>query len=82
MYIDHGFPPQAISLYQRALTEKMLQSILKPEQKDSDAYRTIVEVIESRGFRCETHDIETKDGYILSVHRIVNPTLSPDVYRR
>lgn len=32
-----------------------------------------VQLIESRGFRAETHFITTKDGYILTVHRIINP---------
>ncbi|CAG2107302.1 unnamed protein product [Medioppia subpectinata] len=32
-----------------------------------------MEIIESRGFQSETHYITTTDGYILTVHRIVNP---------
>lgn len=53
----------------------LLQSILKAEEKDSDAFRTIAEIIESRGFKFEEHRIETIDGYILKIHRIVNPNV-------
>lgn len=35
--------------------------------------KTQPELIESRGFRSETHRITTEDGYILIVFRIVNP---------
>ncbi|XP_053201424.1 gastric triacylglycerol lipase-like [Panonychus citri] len=33
------------------------------------------EIIESRGFNCETHKIVTSDGYILTMFRIVNPLI-------
>ncbi|KAF7494001.1 Gastric triacylglycerol lipase [Sarcoptes scabiei] len=38
-----------------------------------DIFRDTPELIESRGFRSETHRITTEDGYILIVFRIVNP---------
>lgn len=31
------------------------------------------EIIEARGYQSETHYITTPDGYILTVHRIINP---------
>ena len=31
------------------------------------------EFIESRGFKAETHEVLTGDGYYLAIHRIVNP---------
>uniref|UniRef100_T1KEU1 Lipase n=1 Tax=Tetranychus urticae TaxID=32264 RepID=T1KEU1_TETUR len=34
---------------------------------------TIEQLIESRGFNYEKHYIETKDGYILGVYRLINP---------
>ncbi len=30
-------------------------------------------MIESRGFRCESHSVTTEDGYILRLFRIINP---------
>lgn len=39
----------------------------------SDADRTIQEIVESRGFDFEEHKVITKDGYILMIHRVVNP---------
>ncbi|KAI1278114.1 Lipase member M [Halotydeus destructor] len=40
---------------------------------DPDACRTTPELIESRGFKSESHKVTTEDGYILTMHRIVNP---------
>ena len=46
--------------------------------KDPDAKRNVVQIIESRGFKAEEHDVITKDGYILSVQRIINPLVAPE----
>lgn len=43
---------------------------------DPDTHRNVSEIIRSRGFEVEEHDVETKDGYILTVHRIVNPLIA------
>jgi len=43
---------------------------------DPDASRTVHELIESRGFLSQTHEVHTEDGFILVLHRIVNPFLS------
>ena len=40
---------------------------------DPDENRGSVELIQSRGFKAETHYVTTYDGYILALHRIVNP---------
>lgn len=40
---------------------------------DPDEKRDAVELIESRGFKAETHFVRTYDGYILALHRIVDP---------
>lgn len=40
-----------------------------------DVYRTVPEIIESRGYQVEVHKVITDDGYILEVHRIINPLL-------
>lgn len=42
---------------------------------DPDERRDAIEIIESRGFKGETHHITTRDGYILAIHRIVNPLI-------
>lgn len=53
-------------------------SMLKSQTvfKDPDVGRKTPELIESRGFICETHYVTTRDGYILGVHRIVNPKMA------
>ncbi|KAI1282160.1 Lipase member M [Halotydeus destructor] len=40
---------------------------------DPDEDRNVPQIIESRGFIAESHYVTTEDGYILTVHRIVNP---------
>lgn len=42
-------------------------------EPDADSQRTVPEIIESRGFRSETYSVTTEDGYILALHRIINP---------
>ncbi|RWS18365.1 gastric triacylglycerol lipase-like protein 2 [Leptotrombidium deliense] len=37
-----------------------------------DAKRTIIEIIKSRNLKPEIHRVTTDDGYILTLHRIVN----------
>ena len=48
-------------------------SLLPSESVDPDATRTVPQLIESRGFRAESYDIPTEDGFILVLHRIINP---------
>lgn len=42
-------------------------------ETDEDCHRTVPEIIESRGFKCETYTVTTNDGFVLTLHRIVNP---------
>lgn len=42
---------------------------------DPDEGRTIPQLIESRGFIQESHNVQTEDGYILGIFRIVNPKI-------
>lgn len=44
---------------------------------DPDACRNVSEIIRSRGFIAEEYDVITKDGYILTIQRIVNPLVDP-----
>lgn len=48
---------------------------LPSAQADPDLYRDVPELISSRGFVCERHEVTTTDGYVLTLHRIVNPVL-------
>lgn len=43
---------------------------------DPDTKRSVVEIIRSRQFEAEQYDVQTKDGYILSIQRIVNPLMT------
>lgn len=44
-----------------------------PSPSDLDSKRMIPDLIRSRGFKYEVHNVTTKDGYILGTYRIVNP---------
>ena len=41
-------------------------------EPQSDLERNVQQLIESRGFVCETHFVITEDGYNLTLHRIIN----------
>ena len=58
------------------LTAPVLNLLSKTENPDPDASRTVPELIESRGFRSETYQLSTEDGFILILHRIINPFVS------
>ncbi|KAG9510356.1 Gastric triacylglycerol lipase [Fragariocoptes setiger] len=45
---------------------------------DPDTHRNVSEIIRSRGYLAEEHDVVTQDGYILTVQRIVNPLVKPE----
>lgn len=40
---------------------------------DPDAGRNVSQIIRSRGFEAEEYDVITRDGYILTIQRIINP---------
>lgn len=44
-----------------------------PNPRDPDRTRNVSEIIVSRGYSVEEHDVITEDGYILNVQRIINP---------
>lgn len=48
----------------------LVQADIIPRDPDTDL--TIQELIRSRGFEIEEHDVTTEDGYILTMHRIVD----------
>lgn len=45
------------------------------EDRNLDRTRTTPELIVSRGYKSETHVVTTRDGYKLTIHRIINPLL-------
>ena len=47
---------------------KSNKKLNKEQIKDED--RTIEEIINSKGFKCEKHEVKTEDGYILTLFRI------------
>ena len=47
-----------------------------------DGLRTIEKIIEHRGFKYEIHELQTEDGYILKIYRIVNPLIEKNKYKR
>jgi hypothetical protein len=58
------------------VTSVGLNFLKKTENPEPDATRTVPELIQSRGFQCEEYDVTTEDGFILKLHRIVNPLVS------
>lgn len=42
---------------------------------DEEGQLLVPELIRSRGYDCERHFVTTEDGYILQMHRIINPFL-------
>jgi lysosomal acid lipase/cholesteryl ester hydrolase len=59
------------------LISSPLLVLLEPTSylQDPDYNKSTLEIIISRGFAAEEHFVQTKDGYILGMHRIVNPLL-------
>ena len=41
-------------------------------KSDPDEFISVVDLIKSKGFLAETHEVETTDGYILEVHRVIS----------
>lgn len=49
--------------------------------RDPDAGRNVSQIIRSRGFEAEEYDVVTRDGYILTIQRIINPLVKPEARR-
>lgn len=50
--------------------------------KDPDTNRNVSQIIQSRGFQAEEYNVITKDGYILTIQRIVNPLVKAEFRRQ
>ncbi|KXJ18069.1 putative lysosomal acid lipase/cholesteryl ester hydrolase [Exaiptasia diaphana] len=53
-----------------ANSECLMSSGTKCKPTDPDVYRNVTQIIKSRGFPVEEHDVVTEDGFILSMQRI------------
>lgn len=51
------------------------------KQSDPDEFRDIYQVIESRGYKYEIHEVLTADDYILTLQRIINPLYDQKRYQ-
>lgn len=51
----------------------VFSSNINCNKNDPDYEASLDKIIEHRGFNYEKHYIETKDGYILGVYRLINP---------
>jgi len=47
---------------------------VKVQSRDPDESISTTNLIRSKGYLAEEHDVETKDGFILTMHRIISPT--------
>lgn len=45
----------------------------KVYKSDPDEFVSTVELIESKGYPAQEHQVYTSDGYILRIHRVLNP---------
>lgn len=52
--------------------ELLRDFFLRKRDKSCDVFRTVQELVESRGFSFEEHKVTTGDGYFLTLHRIAN----------
>ena len=55
----------------------ILADVQADEVQETDAQRNTEQLIQSRGFKSEAHDVETDDGYIIRIFRIKHPLLTP-----
>lgn len=60
--------------------KKLTKKISPFHELNSDAFADPEESIRARHFEAETHYVKTKDNYIITIHRIVNP-LVPNYLR-
>lgn len=59
-------------------TKEQITGCFNCQSKDPDVKRNVSQIITSRGFIAKEYDVVTKDGYILTIQRIVNPLIKED----
>ena len=59
-----------------------LVDVTEDDLIDPDVFRDTLELIASRGFEAEEHKVITEDGYMITLHRIINPFIPRNVSNR
>ena len=67
------FVPFALSTFVSTSNYHRQSGSITNPPVDPDENRNAIDLIESRGFIVQTHYVTTYDGYILALHRIINP---------
>lgn len=62
--------------------QKVVQNLKPFHELYPDAYLDPPEFIRSRKFIPEIHHVVTKDNYILTLHRVINPLVPPELRHR
>lgn len=68
--------------YEIDLTKPLPFTYFSSASVEPDLKFNVPEMIAFRGFKPETHQVVTKDCYILKLHRIVNPKLANQVNKK
>ena len=59
-----------------AWMDEFSQSNTQLSDRIDDRYHNVSQIVEENGFIFESHDVHTKDGYILGLHRVVDPNIT------
>lgn len=65
-----------------SLIASLLNIFKKPVDANCDSFRTIKQIVESRGFGFEEHSIQTDDGHLLIAHRLINPFVNDVIVKK
>lgn len=60
-----------------SISERVRDLGCKSEEQDPYACKSTPEIIRFRGYDVEEHEVVTRDGYILSIFRVINPLIKP-----
>lgn len=58
-----------------SLDDEVLSEMARTLKPEPDCFRNVTQLITSKGYGCEQHDIQTPDGFILSAQRMSSPTV-------
>ena len=80
LYLNE-YSPLSISALTQTLTEMQWVFINLSILGNYNYYFAKSQLIQSRGFICETHDVITEDAYVITIFRIINPRLNDNSRR-